>query len=71
MIFSRPLLVYDGPSAYSNLGAGRSGTPSQGKIVLLFEGGPKDCYEAVHVVSFNLSWLLNGRDVNALLEKKP
>ena len=34
-------LVYDGPSAYSNLAVGRAGTPSQGKIYLLFEGGPK------------------------------
>ena len=61
-------LVYDGPSAYSNLGAGRSGTPSQGKIFLIFEGGPKDCYEAVQVVSFNLSWLLNGKELGALLD---
>jgi sialidase-1 len=62
-------LVYDGPSAYSNLGVGRKGTPSEGKIYLLFEGGPRDCYEAVQVVSFNLSWLLNGRDVTTLLGK--
>ncbi len=63
-------LIYDGPSAYSNLGVGRSGTPSQGKIYLIFEGGPKDCYEAVQVVSFNLSWLLNGKDVGAFLDTK-
>jgi sialidase-1 len=56
-------LVYNGPSAYSNLGVGRTGTPSQGKIYLIFEGGPTGCYEAVQVASFNLSWLLNGRDV--------
>ena len=42
-------LVYDGPSAYSNLAVGRAGTPSQGKIYLLFEGGPTGCYEAVQV----------------------
>lgn len=60
-------LVYDGPSAYSNLGVGRSGTPSQGKIFLLFEGGPTGCYEAVQVVSFNLSWLLSGRDAAEFL----
>jgi sialidase-1 len=60
-------LVYDGPSAYSNLGVGRTGTPSQGKIYLIFEGGPSGCYEAVHVVSFNLSWLLDGRDVSGFL----
>ena len=62
-------LVYDGPSAYSNLGVGRTGTPSQGRIYLLFEGGPTGCYEAVQVVSFNLSWLLNGRDVAEFLGK--
>ena len=62
-------LVYDGPSAYSNLGVGRNGTPSQGKIYLLFEGGPKGCHEAVQVVSFNLGWLLNGRDITTLLGK--
>lgn len=56
-------LVYEGPSAYSSLGVGRTGTPSQGKIYLLFEGGPTGHYEAVQVVSFNLSWLLNGRKI--------
>jgi hypothetical protein len=60
-------LVYNGPSAYSNLGVGRTETPSQGKIYLIFEGGPTGCYEAVQVVSFNLSWLLNGRDVTNYL----
>lgn len=62
-------LVYDGPSAYSNLGVGRSGTPSQGKIYLIFEGGPAGAHAAVQVVSFNLSWLLNGRDIATLLAK--
>ena len=64
-------LAYDGPSAYSNLGVGRSGTPGQGRIHLVFEGGPKDCYEAVQVVSFNLAWLLNGRDMTTLTGKTP
>lgn len=64
-------LVYAGPGAYSNLGLGRSGTPSQGKIYLLFEGGPKGCHEAVQIVSFNLSWLLHGRDPGAFLPKTP
>lgn len=61
-------LAYEGPSAYSNLGVGRSGTPSQGRIILVFEGGPGGFYEAVQVVWFNLSWLLNGRDLGPLLE---
>lgn len=64
-------LVYEGPSAYSNLGVGRAGTPGAGRIFLVFEGGPKDCYEAVNVASFNLAWLLDGRDIAGFLEKQP
>ena len=60
-------LVYDGPSAYSNLGVGRHGTPSQGQIILVFEGGPQGAHAAVQVASFNLAWLLDGRDVKQLL----
>ena len=59
-------LVYDGPSAYSNLAAGRAGTPSEGMIYLLFEGGDEGHKSAVQAVSFNLSWLLNGRDIASL-----
>ncbi|MBL9191439.1 MAG: exo-alpha-sialidase [Opitutaceae bacterium] len=59
--------VYAGPSAYSNLGVGRHGTPSAGKIFLHFEAGEKHCYEGVRVASFNLSWLLNGRDLRSVL----
>jgi len=62
-------LVYAGPSAYSNLGVGRAGTPSEGKIFLHFEGGKTNCYESVFVATFNLAWLLNGRDLRGLLEK--
>jgi len=61
-------LVHDGPSAYSGMGVGRAGTPSQGRIFLIFEGGSKDCYETVYVASFNLSWLLNGQAVPAANE---
>lgn len=56
-------LVYDGPSAYSNLGVGRSGTPSAGKVFVIFEGGPRGSHAAVQVVAFNLAWLLDGRPV--------
>jgi sialidase-1 len=62
-------LVYDGPSAYSNLGVGRAGTPSAGKIFLNYEGGVKNCYEAVYVAVFNLSWLLNGRALHDVLRR--
>ena len=50
-------LVFDGPSAYSSLTAGRPGTPSEGWIYLHFEGGPSG---GSQVARFNLSWLLAG-----------
>jgi sialidase-1 len=50
-------LVFDGPSGYSSLNAGRPGTPSEGWIFLHFEGGPKG---GSSVAKFNLSWLLAG-----------
>lgn len=64
-------LVFDGPSAYSNLGVGRTGTPGQGRIFLVFEAGAKQCYESVRIVVFNLSWLLNGRDAAGYFPKAP
>ncbi len=62
-------LVFDGPSAYSNLGIGRSDSLSEGRIYLLFEGGPDHMYSGVKVAVFNLGWLLNGRDLNDFLLK--
>ena len=53
-------LVDAGPGAYSSLDAGRPGTPSEGQIYLLFEGGEKGRYSAIQVAKFNLSWLLEG-----------
>jgi len=50
-------LVFEGPFAYSSLDAGRPGTPSEGWIYLLFEGGPKG---GGTIARFNLSWLLAG-----------
>jgi len=50
-------LVYEGPSAYSSLDAGRPGTPSEGWIYLQFEGGPKG---GSTLARFNLAWLLQG-----------
>ena len=49
-------LVYEGPSAYSSLAAGRPGTPSEGWIYLQFEerqGGGR-------MARFNLPWLMDG-----------
>ncbi|MDZ7618062.1 MAG: sialidase family protein [Patescibacteria group bacterium] len=53
-------LVYDGPAAYSSLAAGRPGTPSEGLVYLLYEGGPDGMYSAIHLARFNLAWLLEG-----------
>ena len=50
-------LIFDGPSAYSSLNAGRTGTPSEGKIYLHHEGGP---HGGSQVACFNLSWVLAG-----------
>ncbi len=53
-------LVFDGPSAYSNLGVGRPDTPIEGLIYLLFEGGKEGMYSGIQVAVFNLAWLLDG-----------
>ncbi|MCC5842086.1 MAG: hypothetical protein JJT96_18370 [Opitutales bacterium] len=60
-------LVYDGPGGISSLAAGRAGTASAGKIFLLFEGGPAGSDSAVHLATFNLSWLLDGADIEDYL----
>lgn len=62
-------LVFDGPSAYSSLNAGRHGTRSEGWIYLNFESEGKS-----KVARFNLSWLLQGEptgdgQIPTLLEK--
>lgn len=55
-------MVYEGPSAYSSLGVGRAGTSSEGKIYLMFEGGPTGRHTTVLFTVFNLSWLLEDID---------
>ena len=54
-------LVDDGPGGYSSLAAGRTGTPSEGLIYLLFEGGPEGPYTAMQIARFNLAWLRDGQ----------
>lgn len=49
--------VFGGNFAYSALHAGRPGTPSEGWIYLLHEGGPQG---GGSVARFNLSWILGG-----------
>jgi len=50
-------LVYEGPSAYSSLAAGKDGS-----VFLLFERGRKKLYESTTVAHFNLEWLKKGHD---------
>ena len=52
--------VFEGPSAYSSLSAGRPGTPSEGWIYLLLEGGKKVYSGGGYLARFNLSWVLEG-----------
>ena len=54
--------VWEGPSAYSSLNAGRPGTASEGWIYLLLEGGKSHRYEDGYLARFNLSWLLEGEE---------
>ncbi len=53
-------LVYEGPSGYSSMVAGRPGTPAEGSIYLLFEGVEAGVYGGMQVARFNLSWILDG-----------
>ena len=53
-------LVYALHAAYSCLGAARPGTPGQGTIYLLFEGGPDGPYTAMQFARLNLAWILGG-----------
>ena len=50
-------LVFDGPSRYSSLTAGRPGMPGEGWIYLLFEEGDG----GAQVARFNLPWVLQGQ----------
>lgn len=49
--------IFEGAFAYSTLNAGRPGTPSEGWIYLLYEGGPEG---GGTFARFNLSWILQG-----------
>lgn len=62
--------VHGGPSGYSNLAAGRPGTPSAGRIFLLFESTPDGGERGIQVAVFNLAWLLDGRDPNGFRDTR-
>jgi len=56
-------LVYEGPSAYSSLAAGRDGL-----VYLLFERGRRKLYESIALARFNLPWLTDGRDWRKMIK---
>lgn len=49
--------------SYSSLAAGKKGTPSEGFIYLMYEGG------GGKMARFNLSWLTGGRDWKEFINK--
>ena len=56
---------------YSSLAIGRKNTPSEGYIYLLYETGTKDninAYGGGVMARFNLSWLMEGKDINQFLK---
>ena len=54
-------LVEEGGFAYSSMAAGREGTPSEGWIYLMYEGGGHPDSKA-YIARFNLAWVTGGRD---------
>lgn len=52
--------LFDGPSAYSSLNVGRTGTASAGWIYCQMEAGKKHRYQGSQAARFNLSWILQG-----------
>lgn len=59
-------LIEEGGFAYSSLAAGRIGTPSEGWIYLMYEGG--DPYGYAYMARFNLPWITGGRDWRDFLD---
>lgn len=56
---------------YSSITVGRKNTPSEGYIYLLYETGTKENindYGGGMVARFNLSWLMEGNDINQFLK---
>jgi sialidase-1 len=58
-------LVYDGPSGYSMLAAGRKNTKSDGWIYIMFEGYPNNEVREwpdldQYFARFNLNWIIGG-----------
>ena len=55
---------------YSSISVGRESTPGEGYIYLLYEIGEENNingYGGGKIARFNLSWLLNGKDINYYL----
>lgn len=64
-------LVEEEGFKYSSLAVGRKNTTSEGYIYLLYETGTKDninAYRGGKIARFNLSWLMEGKDINQYLK---
>ena len=64
-------LVEEEGFKYSSLAVGRKNTTSEGYIYLLYETGTKDninAYGGGKIARFNLSWLMEGKDINQYLK---
>jgi sialidase-1 len=56
---------------YSSVTVGRKNTPSEGYIYVLYETGLNDninAYGGAKIARFNLSWLMEGKDINQYLK---
>jgi len=56
---------------YSSLAVGRNNTPSEGFIYLLYETGKEgdiNAYGGGKIARFNLSWLMEGKNINHFLK---
>lgn len=56
---------------YSSIAVGRKNTPSEGFIYLLYETGSEgdiNAYGGGKVAKFNLSWIMEGKDINQYLK---
>ncbi len=61
-------LVEEGGFAYSSMVAGREGTPGEGWIYLMYEGGGHPDSRA-YITRFNLAWITGGRDWREFISK--
>jgi sialidase-1 len=59
-------MIAEGFCGNSNLTVGKPGTTTEGKIFIAYETGTGKI-DAIHVKSFNMSWILDGKNINDYL----